>query len=136
LSEPLYRAWTDGASRGNPGPSAIGVSIEDAAGAEVASASETIGVATNNVAEYKALLRALELLAGLGAKRVEISLDSELIVRQLQGRYRVRNPRMKELYERAQILLSRFTSVHFQHVPRERNTRADRLANEALDGDS
>jgi ribonuclease HI len=133
LSKLLYRAWTDGASRGNPGPAAIGVSIEDASGTEVASASETIGVATNNEAEYRALIRALDLLGGLGAEQAEISLDSELIVRQLLGRYRVRNPRMKTLYDRAQALASRFAAVDFRHVPREENARADQLANDALD---
>lgn len=133
MSKADFRARTDGASRGNPGPAAIGVSIEDREGREVASASECIGETTNNVAEYRALIKALELLAGLGARTPEVLLDSELIVRQLRGTYRVRNPRMQELFDEVQTLLSRFTRVGFRHVPREQNRRADALANQALD---
>ena len=134
LTDPLYRVRTDGASRGNPGPSAIGVSIEDADGTEVATASETIGHTTNNVAEYRAVIRALELLADLGARRVEFLLDSELIVRQLEGAYRVRNPKLKDLYEAVRRGLGGLSAT-FRHIPREENTRADGLANEALDRD-
>jgi ribonuclease HI len=133
LTEGFYRARTDGASRGNPGPAAIGVSIENSDGKEVASASEAIGETTNNVAEYSALIKALDLLIELGASRAVVLLDSELIVRQLRGQYRVRNPRMKELYAQVQSLLPRFREIRFRHVPREENTRADALANEALD---
>jgi len=133
LTDPLYRARTDGASRGNPGPAAIGVSIEGPEGGEIASASEAIGRTTNNVAEYRALIRALELLRDLGARRAEILLDSELIVRQMEGVYRVRNPNMKTLYDQVQRLLRGFLEIRFRHVPREENVRADALANEALD---
>jgi ribonuclease HI len=133
LTDPVYRARTDGASRGNPGPAAIGVSILGPDGEEVATASEAIGHTTNNVAEYSALIRALELLQELGAKRALVLLDSELIVRQMDGTYRVRNPRMKDLYDRVRGLLPAFTEVRFRHVPREENARADALANEALD---
>jgi len=135
LTEGFYRARTDGASRGNPGPAAIGVSIENSDGKEVASASEAIGETTNNVAEYSALIKALDLLIELGATRAVVLLDSELIVRQLRGQYRVRNPRMKEFYAQVQSLLPRFREIHFRHIPREENTRADALANEALDRD-
>lgn len=133
MTDPVYRARTDGASRGNPGPAAIGVSILGPDGGEVATASEAIGHTTNNVAEYRALIRALELLRDLGARRAVILLDSELIVRQMDGTYRVRNPRMKDLYDEVQDLLPAFSEIRFRHVPREENTRADALANEALD---
>jgi ribonuclease HI len=133
LSVPRFRARTDGASRGNPGPAAIGVSIENEAGEEVATASEAIGVATNNVAEYRALARAVELLTGLGARRVEFLLDSELIVRQMNGQYRVRDPKMQRLFQEVRRGLGRFTEATFRHVPRTENTRADALANRALD---
>lgn len=130
---PFYRARTDGACRGNPGPASIGVSIEDAAGREVAVASEAIGRATNNVAEYRALLKAIGLLTDLGAARVEFLLDSELIVRQMEGRYRVRDAKLRPLYEQARRGLAAFREVVFRHVPRRENARADELANEALD---
>ncbi len=133
MTAPRYRVRTDGASRGNPGPAAIGVSIEDEAGEEIASASEAIGVATNNVAEYRALTRALELLAGLEARRAEFLLDSELIVRQMNGQYRVKDPKMKILHAEVTRGLTRFTEAVFRHVPRAENKRADALANEALD---
>jgi len=130
-----FRARTDGACRGNPGPAAIGVSVEDADGHEIAHASETIGETTNNVAEYRALIKALEMLIELGARKPQLLLDSELIVKQIQGEYRVRNPRMRDLYEEVQTLLPEFSRVDVRHVPREENTRADALANQALDQD-
>jgi ribonuclease HI len=128
-----FRARTDGACRGNPGPAAIGVSIENADGEEIARASETIGNATNNVAEYRALIKALEMLIELGARKPQLLLDSELVVRQVQGEYRVRNPRMLDLFEDVQALLPEFSRVDVRHIPREENTRADALANQALD---
>ncbi len=133
MTAPRYRARTDGASRGNPGPAAIGVSIEDETGREVASASEAIGITTNNVAEYRALVRALELLAELDARRVEFLLDSELIVRQMNGQYRVKDAKMKVLHAEVRRGLTRFTETVFRHVPRAENVRADALANQALD---
>jgi ribonuclease HI len=133
LTGDLYRVWTDGASRGNPGPAAIGVVIEDPAGGEAATASEAIGTTTNNVAEYRALLRALELLEGLGARRARFHLDSQLIVRQLNGQYRVKDPKMRDLYARVQGALRGLDEARFLHVPRAENTRADELANRALD---
>jgi ribonuclease HI len=133
LSGSRYRVWTDGASRGNPGPAAIGVSIQDEEGVEVASASETLGKATNNEAEYRALIKALDLLADLGAEEAEIRLDSELVVRQLTGVYRVRNPRMQDLVDAVKTRLTGFTKIRFRHIPREQNHRADALANQALD---
>jgi ribonuclease HI len=133
VSFPLFRVRTDGASRGNPGPSALGVSIEDETGREVASASEAIGITTNNVAEYRAVLRALELLEELGARHAEFLLDSELIVKQVNGEYKVRDAKMKALHTQVRRGLTRFLAVRFRHVPRAENARADKLANEALD---
>ena len=129
----IYRAYTDGACRGNPGPASIGVSITDAKGKELATASETIGHTTNNVAEYRALVEAVELLKDLGAKRVKFLMDSQLIVRQLTGEYRIRDPKMQRLARQVQSGLGEFDSYSFTHIPREENKRADQLANEALD---
>jgi len=126
------RVFTDGASRGNPGPASLGVSILDAAGDEVATASEAIGTATNNVAEYRALVRALELLEELGAPEADFFLDSQLIVRQISGEYRVRDPKMKQLHARVRRALARLKGYTMTHVPRAENRRADALANEAL----
>jgi ribonuclease HI len=124
----------DGASRGNPGPAAIGAVIKDDRGNLVARLSRQIGRATNNQAEYRALIAALEQAISLGAKKVDIRLDSELVVRQLSGRYRVKNTGLKPLYEQVQQLLGKLDEVSVRHVPRARNAEADRLANQALDG--
>jgi ribonuclease HI len=129
----MYRVHTDGACRGNPGPAALGVSIRDESGREVATASEVIGRATNNVAEYRALIRALELLEDLGAAAAEFRLDSELIVRQLEGRYKVRDAKMKRLFSEVTARLQRLDAYTVHHVPRAENARADALANLALD---
>jgi ribonuclease HI len=125
----------DGASRGNPGRAAIGVLVR-ADHAVVREIAERIGVATNNVAEYRALLRGLEEAAALGASTVHIQSDSELLVRQIEGKYRVRNETLLPLYREAVARLGRFQHVHIFHVPRTRNTGADGLANRALDGDT
>ncbi len=130
---PVYVAYADGASRGNPGPSAIGVVVFDPAGHEVHRLSRRVGVGTNNEAEYRAAIAALEAALGLGAAHLELRMDSELVVRQLTGRYRVRNPRLVPLYKRLLDLRSRFQSVAFENVPRAGNATADRLASQALD---
>ncbi len=127
------RIYVDGASRGNPGPAAIGVLIEDDAGQERARISKYIGTTTNNQAEYRALIAGLLEAAALGARSVEIRTDSELMVRQIQGSYMVRNTGLKPLHREVTQLLSRFSSFHIRHVPRKLNTRADGLANKALD---
>jgi ribonuclease HI len=132
----LYVAYADGASRGNPGPAAVGVVIFDPAGREVYSASRRLGRATNNEAEYRAAITALEAALGLRASRVELRMDSELVVRQLSGRYRVRNPRLIPLYKRLLDLRGRFAAITFRYVPRGENRPADRLANKALDEES
>ena len=126
-------AYADGASRGNPGPSSFGIVLYDEAGVELHRSSRALGRATNNPAEYQGAIAALEAALGLGAREVELRMDSELVVRQLSGRYRVRNPRLIPLHNRILSLRSRFQRVSVTHVPREQNRVADRLANEALD---
>lgn len=124
----------DGGARGNPGPAAIGVVLRDAEGNVVEEVGEAIGEATNNVAEYRALLRGLELAAAQGARDVELIGDSELVVRQVEGRYKVKNAGMKELHDEVRRSLGEFESWSIRHVRRESNGDADRLVNEALDG--
>jgi ribonuclease HI len=122
----------DGASRGNPGPAAIGATIKDEQGGMIARISRSIGRATNNQAEYRAVIAALREAVRLGAREVDIRLDSELVVRQLSGRYRVKNATLKALYQEAKGLLELLETVTIRHVPREQNREADRLANMAL----
>jgi ribonuclease HI len=122
---------TDGAARGNPGPAAIGVVISDQSGKEIHAFGEPIGHATNNEAEYRALLRGLERAAVYG-ENVEIRTDSELLARQLQGAYRVRAANLQPLYVQVQRALKRFAHVTIRIIPRELNRRADALANAAL----
>ena len=124
----------DGGARGNPGPAAIGVVLRDAEGTIVDSRGETIGRATNNVAEYRALARGIELAAERGATELDLIGDSELIVRQVEGRYKVKNAAMKELHAEVKKALAGFDSWSISHVRREQNADADRLVNEALDG--
>lgn len=126
-------AYADGASRGNPGPASYGVVVYDEAGHALHQASHAIGRATNNQAEYRGAIAALEAALGLGAETIELRMDSELIVRQLSGRYRVRNPKLIPLYNRILALRERFQHVVLAHVPRKLNKVADKLANDALD---
>ena len=123
----------DGGARGNPGPAAIGVVISDPDGETLEELSERIGVATNNVAEYRALLRGVERARALGATEVEIVNDSELVARQLTGAYKVKHASMKPLYAEAISALRRFDSWGIRSVPRAQNARADELVNQALD---
>jgi ribonuclease HI len=125
----------DGGSRGNPGPAAIGVVISQPDGTVVDELAERIGTATNNVAEYRAVLRALERAGELDADEIEIVGDSELIARQLNGVYKVKHPSMKPLYEQAKAALSGFGRWRFRTVPRALNARADALVNAALDAE-
>jgi ribonuclease HI len=122
----------DGASRGNPGEAAIGVVVLRG-GVPVREIGEAIGAATNNVAEYRALLRGLREAEALGARAVRVQSDSELLVRQLSGRYRVRSDALASLYREALSRMRRFEGVEIVHVPREQNAAADALANRALD---
>jgi len=124
----------DGASRGNPGPAAYGVVAESLDGAPVAAVSKFLGEATNNQAEYEGLLAALEFARSKGYTRLRILSDSELLVRQMSGQYKVKSDGLKPLWERARRAASAFESCSFRHVPREENREADRLANRALDG--
>ncbi len=125
--------YCDGAARGNPGPAGIGVLVTDESGRALATVSSGIGVATNNVAEYRAVLAGLEAAAELGGSRVLVRSDSRLLVEQLSGRFRVKNPTLIRLHGEVRQLLSRFAEVHFEHVPREQNRQADRLANQGVD---
>ena len=128
-----YIVPTDGAARGNPGPAAVGVVIEDVEGRTIYEASRALGVRTNNEAEYMALIVALEYLKEARAEEAEFRLDSELVVKQLKGEYRVKEPRLILLHARATMLLNAVRKHSIRHVRREKNARADALANEALD---
>ncbi len=125
--------YTDGGSRGNPGPAGSGVVLLGPEGETLCNAGRFIGDATNNVAEYDGLRWGLELARDRGCRRLEVRMDSELIVRQMTGRYRVKNEGLKPHHAAAQSLLRHFEEVRFVHVRREANTDADRLANEAMD---
>jgi ribonuclease HI len=125
--------YSDGASRGNPGLASYGAVVIDPTGSVVHEASEPLGITTNNVAEYRGLIAALEAALALGARRVEVRMDSELLVRQAIGRYRVKNPGLIPLHNRVLNLRGRFDEVVFRHVPRAQNKHADALANRALD---
>jgi ribonuclease HI len=124
----------DGGARGNPGPAAIGVLVRDGEGEVLEEVGERIGEATNNVAEYRALLRGIELAAAHGASELELIGDSELVVRQVEGRYKVKNEGMKELHAEVKRALGNFDSWSIRHVRRAENADADRLVNQALDG--
>jgi ribonuclease HI len=124
---------TDGGARGNPGPAGIGVVLADAAGNVLGEHAGYIGKATNNVAEYKALIAGLELALAQGVTDLEVHVDSELVVAQLQGRWKIRNDRLRTLAAHAGSLLSRFASVELTHVRRGLNARADELANRGMD---
>lgn len=124
----------DGGARGNPGPAAIGVVIRDPEGLIIDEHGERIGEATNNVAEYKALIRGIQRAAELGATELDLVGDSELVVRQVEGRYKVKKPGLKPLHAEAREALSAFDSWSIRHVRRELNAEADRLVNEVLDG--
>jgi len=123
----------DGASRGNPGPAGIGVQITDEDGSVVAEIAEGLGETTNNVAEYTAVIEGLARAAELGGTDVLVRSDSQLLVNQLSGRYRVKTAHLVPLHEQVRAQARRFERIRFEHVPRERNREADRLANEGVD---
>jgi len=123
---------TDGVSRGNPGRAAIGAIIRDEKGGLVASISQSIGRATNNQAEYRAIIAALEEALPLDADEVELNSDSELVVKQVKGQYRVRKEALRPLYQRVKQLQSNLKGFKIKHVPRQQNREADKLANAAL----
>ena len=124
----------DGGSRGNPGPAAIGVVLSSPDGTTVEELGERIGVATNNVAEYRALLRGIRHAAELGARQIELINDSELVAKQLTGAYKVKHPSMQPLHAEAIEALNAFEDWRIRSVPRAQNARADALVNQALDG--
>ncbi len=123
----------DGGARGNPGPAAIGAVVSDSDGTVLEEAAEAIGQATNNVAEYRALLLGLERARALGADEVEVVNDSELVAKQLQGLYKVKHPAMRPLFLEATTALRAFSSWSIRSVPRAQNAHADALVNRALD---
>jgi ribonuclease HI len=135
-TRPELLIYADGGARGNPGPAAIGAVVLDPSTdppTRLATVSESIGVTTNNVAEYSALIAALEAAREFPARRARVRLDSQLLVRQLEGRYRVKQPHLRPYFERARDLLAEYESVDVAHVRREENTEADALVNAALD---
>jgi ribonuclease HI len=129
-------AWTlrcDGGSRGNPGPGALGYVLCDPRGREIEARGEYLGVCTNNVAEYRSLIAGLGAAARHGARTVVVRMDSELVVRQMMGQYKVKNAGLKPLYAEARTAVTQVGVVRFESVPRDDNGRADGLVNEALD---
>jgi ribonuclease H / adenosylcobalamin/alpha-ribazole phosphatase len=123
----------DGAARGNPGPAGIGVVVAEPDGRTVATLAEGLGVATNNQAEYRAVIEGLRLAARHGAGSLLVRSDSRLLVEQLSGRFKVKHPTLQRLHEEARALVRTFDRVDFEHVPRELNAEADALANEGVD---
>ena len=127
------KLWTDGGARGNPGPAAYGYVLEAEDGTVLAAHGEAIGIATNNVAEYSALIAGLEKAVEVGVKELEVVSDSELLVKQMRGEYKVKNEALRELALRASRLARQVGRVRWTAVRREHNELADRLVNEALD---
>lgn len=131
-----YTIQADGGARGNPGPAGSGAIVRDEQGKTVFTVSEFLGHTTNNVAEYTAILRALEGLSEVaGAKNaiVKIEMDSELVVKQMRGEYKIKHPNLKPLATQVTLHTHKFKSVTFSHIPRAKNAAADKLANEAMD---
>ena len=129
----MIRAYIDGGARGNPGPAGYGVRIEDADGTLIAELYAPLGIATNNVAEYSGLLAALKWAVDHEARRLHIRSDSELLVRQMRGEYKIKNAGLQPLAARARLLAMELDEVTFEHVRRELNKEADRLSNLAMD---
>jgi ribonuclease HI len=127
------RLFTDGGARGNPGPAAYGFVLESEDGTVLAAEGEAIGTATNNVAEYSGLIAGLRKAVELHVPEVEVVSDSELMVKQMRGEYRVKNEALRELYEEATALARRIENVEYRHVRRAHNELADKLVNDALD---
>lgn len=131
--EPWPTAFTDGGSRGNPGPAGYGVLVKDAEGRTIAELSEFLGIQTNNFAEYSALLAALDYAVQHNLERLHVISDSELMVKQMRGQYRVQSPDLRPLYEEAKRRAARLSGFRIEHVLRGKNKRADELANQAMD---
>lgn len=126
-------AYIDGGARGNPGPAGYGVRVEDEQGALIEEFHRFIGNSTNNVAEYNGLLAALQYAREHGHRAVRIKSDSELLVKQMRGEYRVKNPGLQPLYREARAIAAGLDRITYEHVRREENKDADRLANQAMD---
>ena len=129
----VLRLYTDGAARGNPGPAGMGLVIEDEEGMRLWGGCAYLGVATNNQAEYQALIAGLRQAASWKPQRIEVCMDSKLVVEQLSGRYKIKNADLRTLATKARALLEGFPDAAITHVPRERNRGADALANKAID---
>jgi ribonuclease HI len=129
------RLFTDGGARGNPGPAAYAYVLEDETGDPIAFLGQTIGVATNNVAEYSGLVAGLAKAAELGVTELEVVSDSELMVKQMRGEYKIKNDALRDLADEAKSNARRVGRVEYRHVRRAHNVLADRLVNEALDGE-
>lgn len=127
------KIFVDGASRGNPGQASIGVSIQDETGREIGKIAQRIGTKTNNVAEYAALLAGIRFAAERKCPRVAVYSDSQLMVRQITGQYKVKDATLKAMWDEAKAVIRGFAAFEIHHVPREQNRRADELANLALD---
>lgn len=128
-----YKSFTDGGSRNNPGPAGIGGVLYDESGSLVDEVSEYIGTATNNEAEYRAIIEILKKAQKHGVKEIHCFLDSELIVKQVKGEYRVKHDRLKELFSELNHIANQFPRITFTHVLREKNKEADKRVNKALD---
>ena len=128
------KVFTDGASRGNPGPAALGVAFYDENDTPLTEFKESLGMQTNNYAEYMAVIKALEISLDQGVKFLHIYCDSELLVKQMSGEYKVKSPHIRELFIKAKKFTEKLSHVSFHHVKREFNKKADALANQALDG--
>lgn len=125
--------YTDGGARGNPGPAGIGLVLATPDGEVIGEIAESIGVATNNVAEYRALIAGLEMAAGRGVKELEVRVDSELLVHQLKGDWKIKKDHLRTLAVRARGLMNTFDVATIEHVTRDRNADADKLANQGMD---
>lgn len=130
---PTVMAYVDGGARGNPGPAGFGVRIETPDGTLLAELHGGLGVATNNVAEYQGLLAALRWCVDHGVRELHLRADSELLVKQMRGEYKVRHPGLQPLYAKARLLAHKLDRVRFEHVRREQNKEADRLSNLGMD---
>lgn len=125
--------YTDGASRGNPGPAALGLQVLNSEKKPIHEEGIYLKIGTNNFAEYSAVVYALELAVKHQVQELHLFSDSELLIRQLEGKYRVKSQNIKPLFQKCLTLIRSIPSIHFQHIPREKNAAADRLANRALD---
>ena len=127
------RLHTDGGARGNPGPAGIGAVLFNENGEVIGELAKGIGVATNNVAEYTALIEGLLLAQSIGVTELQVCLDSQLVVSQVKGEWKIKNDRLRSLAARAELLLSKFDNATLEHVRREQNAEADKLANQGMD---